>query len=185
MILSDACLAAFCVVLRLGFALAQVTTISDGQRQASTATAVNTISDGQPQAPASTPSSGFSVAPQAKIKNGTVEGFYLSAYKQDIFLGIPFAQPPVGLLRYRVPQSLNTSYPSTLQAKAYYPECVGYGGDDIGYEVSEDCLALNVIRPAGYQGEDLPVAVWIHGGGLQMGGTPDRRYVYLVTNKQN
>jgi carboxylesterase type B len=62
--------------------------------------------------------------------------------------------------------------------------CLGYGGDDIGYEVSEDCLALNVIRPANYSSQKLPVAVWIHGGGLQMGGTPDRRYnlSFIVQN---
>lgn len=41
-------------------------------------------------------------------------------------------------------------------------------GDQIGYPVSEDCLALNIVRPAGYEGEWLPVGVWIHGGGLYM-----------------
>lgn len=123
-------------------------------------------------------------SPQAKIKNGTIEGYHVPAYKQDFFLGVPYAQPPLGPLRYRVPHSLNTSYSNTLNAKAYYPLCVGYGGDDIGYEVSEDCLALNVIRPSGYEGQKLPVAVWIHGGGLQMGGTADRRYnlSFIVDN---
>lgn len=37
----------------------------------------------------------------------------------------------------------------------------------IGYESSEDCLYLNVVRPAGVDEKaELPVAVWIHGGGL-------------------
>ena len=49
-------------------------------------------------------------------------------------------------------------------------------GDQIGYDVSEDCLALNVVRPAGSEGQNLPVAVWIHGGGYIMGGATDRRY---------
>lgn len=39
---------------------------------------------------------------------------------------------------------------------------VGYGGDQVGYEVDEDCLALNIIRPAGGL-TGLAVAVWIHG----------------------
>ena len=101
-----------------------------------------------------------------------------------MFLGIPYAQPPLGPLRLTIPQSLNSSFSGTKSATAYFPECVGYGGDDIGYKLSEDCLALNVIRPANYSGQQLPVAVWIHGGGLQMGGTADRRYnlSFIVDN---
>jgi carboxylesterase type B len=57
-------------------------------------------------------------------------------------------------------------------------------GDQIGYPVSEDCLYLNVIRPCGYENEDLPVGVWIHGGGLYMGGSRDLRYnlSFIVEN---
>lgn len=43
-----------------------------------------------------------------------------------------------------------------------------------GNYVSEDCLTLNVIRSTG-AGSNLPVVVWIHGGGLVMGGSADRR----------
>jgi hypothetical protein len=49
---------------------------------------------------------------------------------------------PLGALRLTIPQSLNSSFNGTKAATAYYPECVGYGGDDIGYKASEDCLAL-------------------------------------------
>jgi carboxylesterase type B len=127
----------------------------------------------------------FGIAtPTAMTKNGTYAGFHLASYNQDLFLGIPYAQPPLGDLRLTVPKSLNSSFDGTKPATAYYPECVGYGGDDIGYEVSEDCLALNVIRPSNLSGQQLPVAVWIHGGGLQMGGTADRRYnlSFIVEN---
>lgn len=48
--------------------------------------------------------------------------------------------------------------------------------DDIGYQVSEDCLTLDIIRPSGHQNNSLPVLVWIHGGGYVMGGSADERY---------
>lgn len=115
-------------------------------------------------------------SPIAVTLNGTYQGVYSSTYNQDFFLGVPYAQPPLGPLRFRNAQSLNASFEEVRTATEYYPECVGYGGDQIGYEESEDCLVLNVIRPSAYEGQQLPVAVWIHGGGLQMGGATDRRY---------
>ena len=165
-------LVTLCTLTRFTSALPQVITdYSDGQY-----TTVSTSA-----AATATAASG---APTAATKNGTYQGFHLASYNQDLFLGIPYAQPPLNALRLSVPQSLNTSFSGVKLADAYYPECVGYGGDDIGYEQSEDCLALNVIRPAGYEGQSLPVAVWIHGGGLQMGGTPDKRYnlTFIVQN---
>jgi carboxylesterase type B len=98
--------------------------------------------------------------PTVTVKNGTINGVHSSSYNQDFFLGIPYAQPPVDELRFRNPQSLNSTFSSTLEATQYAPECVGYGGDQIGYPVSEDCLVLNVIRPSGYEGQNLPVGVW-------------------------
>lgn len=54
---------------------------------------------------------GLDYKPSVAIKNGTVNGAYLPTFDQDAFLGVPFAQPPVGDLRLRRPQSLNTSFP--------------------------------------------------------------------------
>lgn len=116
-------------------------------------------------------------APTATVKNGTYTGLYSIPYDQDYFLGVPFAQPPVGDLRFRVPQSLNSSWVGTRQAINYSAACVGYGSDDFLFpELSEDCLYLNIVRPSGYASQDLPVALWIHGGGLYEGSGIDQRY---------
>lgn len=56
-------------------------------------------------------------------------------------------------------------------------QCAGVGSDDWGYELSEDCLYMNVLRPAGVaEGDNLPVGLWIHGGGYTEGGINDDRY---------
>ncbi|KAG9602417.1 alpha/beta-hydrolase, partial [Aureobasidium melanogenum] len=100
------------------------------------------------------------------------------------FLGIPFAQPPLEQLRFANPETLNSTWAGALPATNYAFECVGYGGDQIGYQQSEDCLYLNVVRPSGYENTSLPMVVWIHGGGFYMGGAVDRRYnlTFLVEN---
>ncbi|KAF2671877.1 alpha/beta-hydrolase [Microthyrium microscopicum] len=119
---------------------------------------------------------GSAGAPTVTVKNGTYEGLHSAEYKQDFFLGVPYAQPPLGDLRFRIPQSLNKTWTGVHAAKAYSPECFGYSSDQWNYQVSEDCLYLNIVRPAGYDGQKLPVAFWIHGGGFNAGGGVDQRY---------
>jgi hypothetical protein len=65
--------------------------------------------------------------PVATTKNGSFAGLYSSEYNQDFFLGVPYAQPPVGGLRFKIPQSLNSTWTGTKNAQEYSPECVGYG----------------------------------------------------------
>ncbi|KIW10074.1 hypothetical protein PV08_11034 [Exophiala spinifera] len=120
---------------------------------------------------------GLGAAPLAHLQNGTYSGVHSPEYNQDFFLGLPFAQPPVGELRFRNPRPLDTSWSGVQQATEYSAECVGYGSSQMGYNVSEDCLYLNVIRPSGRDlHEKLPVLAWIYGGGFVQGGAPDLRY---------
>ncbi|KAH8667110.1 carboxylesterase family protein [Xylariales sp. PMI_506] len=117
--------------------------------------------------------------PTVTLANGSYYGLVQSTYSQEFFLGIPYAQPPLGDLRLRPPQSLNTTWSDVRNATSYSPECYGYGSDDwvLGNDVSEDCLTINIIRPQGISaGADLPVAAWIHGGGYVEGGSSDPRY---------
>ena len=118
-------------------------------------------------------------APVVTVANGSYYGSYNEHYHQDFFLGMPFAQPPVDDLRFRVPQPLKSTWHGIRNATQYGYECIGYGSDDwvLGNIVSEDCLTLNVIRPSHIStGKKLPVAVWIHGGGYTEGGSRDPRY---------
>jgi carboxylesterase type B len=118
-------------------------------------------------------------APTVQLQNGSYYGRFNPAYNQDEFLGIPYAQPPVGDLRFRVPQPLTESWSEPKNATEYGYQCIGYGGDTwvLGNYISEDCLTINIVRPHGLAPDaKLPVAFWIHGGGLTMGGGSDPRY---------
>ncbi|KAH8734211.1 Alpha/Beta hydrolase protein [Ilyonectria robusta] len=118
-------------------------------------------------------------APSVHLDNGTYIGVHNEQYEQDFFLGIPYAQPPVGPLRFASPQPLKESFDEPRSATEYGLMCIGYGSDtaNLGNPVSEDCLTVNVVRPAGTgAGDDLPVGVWVHGGSYVMGGSRDPRY---------
>lgn len=66
-------------------------------------------------------------SPVVNVKNGTYAGATNTNYNQDLFLGIPYAQQPVGDLRFTVPQSMNETWDGERDAKAYSDVCVGYG----------------------------------------------------------
>ncbi|ETS85379.1 hypothetical protein PFICI_03404 [Pestalotiopsis fici W106-1] len=108
--------------------------------------------------------------PQVVVQQGTYQGKYVAGYDQDLFLGIPYAQPPVGDLRFQNPQPLNATFDGVQNATEYADSCVGYGNSAAWpFTLGEDCLTLNVVRPSGSLGNGLlPVGVFIHGGGWTM-----------------
>ncbi|KAF7302318.1 Ricin B-type lectin domain-containing protein [Mycena chlorophos] len=126
--------------------------------------------------------------PAVTIRNGTVLGVDLPQNEQHLFLGIPYAQPPLGNLRLRRPQPINATFPGGhFDATAYGPHCLSAymtGFDDnSGFNSSEDCLTLNIVRPyAATEKKPVPVLIWIHGGGLTESGSGDYRFngTYLV-----
>jgi para-nitrobenzyl esterase len=86
----------------------------------------------------------------------------------DEWLGIPYAAPPLGALRWQPPQP-PTPWASTLQATSFGSECVqDFPGFPAGG--SENCLFINVWAPQNASaGSNLPVMVHIHGGGFVIG----------------
>ena len=126
------------------------------------------------------------VEPTVKVLNGTYEGRYLPGFDQDLFLGVPYAQDTGGQNRFLIPQSLNTTWNGTRLAKQYGNACPDPEPERDGeFGMSEDCLSINIVRPAGMSANEsskLPVAVWIHGGSYQVGTSalPNYNLTYIV-----
>lgn len=132
---------------------------------------------------------------QVIVAQGTVEGLAAEDQGITVFRGVPFAQPPVGGLRWRAPQPA-LPWDGVLQAFDFGPTAMQPtpGASDDFYDrewdtdpavpMSEDCLYLNIWTPAlrGYgadsmvASEKLPVMVWIYGGAYQCGGTFEKEF---------
>ncbi|PSN69731.1 alpha/beta-hydrolase [Corynespora cassiicola Philippines] len=94
------------------------------------------------------------------------EGVANASTGLNTFKGIRFAAPPLGSLRWQPPQPPHTNRTSIQSAAEYGPQCPQSFNAVPGQKYlpgDEDCLFLNVYAPAG--AVDLPVLVWIHGGG--------------------
>ncbi|KAF9042809.1 carotenoid ester lipase precursor [Hymenopellis radicata] len=127
--------------------------------------------------------------PSVRLDKATVKG--TRDGKLSKFLAIPFAQPPTGQLRFQLPQAVD-AYKGTIKATSMGPACpqqaitipslVGlpHRVRDIilnsiftaALPSSEDCLSIDVIAPTEHlKTGQLPVVVWIFGGGFELGGT--------------
>ncbi|MEO8735766.1 MAG: carboxylesterase family protein [Edaphobacter sp.] len=111
-----------------------------------------------------------------KTEQGKIEGTMSGPIRA--FLGIPYAAPPVGPLRWRAPVPA-AKWSGVRAAKEFGSHCMQpkLYADMIFRDpgISEDCLTLNVWTPAKDKAAKLPVMVWIFGGGFITGGTSEPR----------
>ncbi|MHB8381792.1 MAG: carboxylesterase/lipase family protein [Candidatus Binataceae bacterium] len=111
---------------------------------------------------AATPDSG---APIVKTRAGEIRGIVDGGVRE--FLGVPYAAPPVGNLRWQ-PPAAHASWTGALDASRPGNACTQMSFRHGGIEGSEDCLYLNIYTPSPAR-ERLPVMVWIHGGTFIVG----------------
>jgi len=112
------------------------------------------------------------LSPVVETKEGPVQGFISNSV--TTFLGIPYAEPPVGNLRWRPPKD-RAPWTNVRNAAEFAPICAlttTLGVFSGPPNNNEDCLYLNVFTPDLNPSARLPVIVWIHGGGNVDGETP-------------
>ncbi|CAG2168543.1 unnamed protein product, partial [Oppiella nova] len=102
-----------------------------------------------------------------KTTSGTMRGQTLDVLgkKVDTFIGIPYAEPPVGALRFARTKPLAKPLPDVFDATHRHGQLSCFGGDG---PAGEDCLNLNIWAPHNSTGL-VPVMFWIYGGGLRGG----------------
>jgi para-nitrobenzyl esterase len=123
-------------------------------------------------------------APVVSTASGQVRG--TTADGIESWKGIPFAAAPTGALRWRAPQPI-AKWQSVREAVDYGHDCmqVPFPSDaaPLGTPPAEDCLYLNVWKPAGAKAK-LPVMAWIYGGGFVNGGASPPTYSGAEIAKQ-
>jgi len=99
------------------------------------------------------------------------------------YLGIPYAKPPVGNLRWKPPEA-PVAWSGTRACTKYGATCPQPPGQISYGKTSEDCLYLNVWTPAKASTEKLPVMVWIYGGAFTTGSGSDPGFNGVNLTKQ-
>jgi para-nitrobenzyl esterase len=115
-----------------------------------------------------------------KTEQGKAKGKTINDGKVNAFLGLPYAAPPVGDLRWKAPEP-PAKWKGERDATKFGAHCAqNHVFDDMVFQdagPSEDCLFLNVYAPADATSKSkLPVMFWIHGGGYSGGGSNEPRH---------
>jgi carboxylesterase type B len=137
----------------------------------------------------------LATAQTVHVKSGTIQGGKCQFSDVNNFLGVPYAVPPVGDLRFAPPQAFTATYPSgTLQATAEPKVCIQFieqfsspGGESEDWYgcrrlrvvgvLTSNSLYLNIYAPpTANEKSNLPVKFWIHGGAFTSGGVTDGLY---------
>ena len=130
--------------------------------------------------------------PLAFIEDTKFIGSLHQNNEAEMFLGIPFAVPPINDLRWEKPVAWTPENKKEITAKKFRPGCIqnqrivnwykrlilDFGGDPETFDIpefSEDCLYLNLWRPKGLK-DNLPVIVYIHGGSNKAGWSYEPNY---------
>lgn len=117
------------------------------------------------------------VRPEVQISNGKLRGLtqrFPNGHRYHFFKGIPYAQPPVGELRFKPPVALEKRFESTLDCSVHRSACLQLMYPFNTLLGAEDGLFLNVYTTklpseCGLQNHLLPVMVYLHGGAWQDG----------------
>ena len=129
------------------------------------------------------------IVPGTRIatESGMVDG-YSSDERVVRWFDIPYAQPPIGDLRWRAPRPPTDSdelllrRPDPLMCPQMPGETSGVSGEDpVG---TEDCLYLDIVAPSNFAAQDLPVMFWIHGGGNVTGRKGTYDFTELAAREQ-